>query len=171
MNGGLPAGLADPLHFPDAEVSGWLPALLLLALLWLLSRWWSRRRSPAGAAPSPAPAPPTAGDWLIEALGELRREHLARRTYRQGCHDLAALLRSHFERLGSDTVRLPWTRLTAREIRQQAGDLPATRFLSQLAALRFGRAEPSRDDLEGACRQAIDLVLGRRASRQGGEDG
>jgi hypothetical protein len=172
MDGGLPGGLADPLHFPDAAVTGWLPALLLLALLWLLSRWGSRRYLRTERAPSPpAPSSPVSHDPLLEALSKLRKRHLARKTYRRGCHELAVLLRGHFERLGSGAAaRLPWTRLTAREIRQRTGDLPAVRLLSHLAALRFGRDEPGRDDFEGAWRQATDLALGerrRRGRRQG----
>lgn len=168
VDGGLPNGLADPLHFPDAAVAGWLPALGLLTLLWLLSRWWSRRRSPAAALPAPpVPAPPMPRNALLEALDQLRRQHLGAKTYRQGCHELAALVRGHLERLGAGPLpRLPWTRLTAREIRRRAGDQPAARLLSQLAALRFGRAEPGRDDFEGAWRQATDLAAGGR-SRKG----
>ncbi len=161
----LPGGLAGPLHFPSPP--GWsLPAaavLLAAVLLWQLWRWLRRRAArPPAPVPSRPSAPPTPVG-IFELLGSLLRRHLTAGSYRAGCHELSGALRRHWEEQGlGGAARSRLTRLTAREARRQLGDRPAIRLLELLSQLQFGRSEPSRNDFEGACKLAAELVSGRK---------
>ena len=54
-----------------------------------------------------------------------------------------------------------FTRMTAREIQGRVGERPATRLLSLLSELQFGRRRPTRGDFRGACELATELVSKR----------
>jgi|GEM_PF-4687438 hypothetical protein len=164
--GVLPGELAGPLQFPNAAITRWpLLALLLAAALWMLYRWRRRRQTrdpePATATVRRTPAPPGQrgkGPTLGDLLRGLRDRFLASHQYRQGCHELTALLKRHFETSGVRGRRLPWTRMTAREIRSTTGEKAASQLLVQLSVLRFGRADPTRRAFERACHRAEQVV-------------
>ncbi len=166
----LPAGLADPLHLPKA-VAPWMVGcgclvLLLLAVLlvlWGLYRLGKRVKAKPRAAKPPPPPRARAGGIgsRIEALAE---EFTA--DPRQGCHQLAAMLRDHFE--ADRRERLD--HLTAREIGSRLGDGKIAKLLLQLAGLQFGRDEPSPRAFRGICRDARWLVEGQRGRRSSTQD-
>ena len=157
----LPADLAEPLHLlkpdPWATALGWLAALLLLTLLWMLYRRLRRRRAARPLPPVP-PSPPVAAVSGIEkSIDEIRRRY-SDADHRQGCHQLSAALREHYE----ETDRHRFSTLTVREVAAAIGDVALTRFLGLLADLQFGRREPSRDDFQGACELAVSVARSRR---------
>lgn len=165
----LPGPLAGPLHFPTPPSCAWLVVwFLLVAVLvgWLLRRLWRRyrrylasRRSPAA---SPPPPRPRGAFGIASAIATILDRHLARGSYRQGCHELSGALRTHWEERGLAEPAGPrLTRMTAREIRGRVGDRPATRLLALLSQLQFGRREPTGDDLRGACELATEVVSKR----------
>ncbi|MCG8461469.1 MAG: hypothetical protein MI919_34740 [Holophagales bacterium] len=162
----LPHAFGEPLHLlePDAPWP-WggliLSALLVLALRALLRR----RRVPAPAAAASAEPPPAeapAGDFL-EALIEARRRHARAGTLREGCHELAAILRSFFAGrapAGPDPAiaGLPVDRLTLRELGTRLGDPFTTSLFELLEDLRFRRRPPLGDDLQGVYDLAAEVV-------------
>ena len=161
----LPGPLAGPLHYPSPPSCAWLVVwfLLIAALVgWLARLLWRRFSRYLESRPRPQTRPPASrpSHWGIDsAIGSILHRHLGAGTYRQGCHDLSGALRRHWEERGLvRPARAPFTRMTAREIEGRVGDRPASRLLSLLSQLQFGRREPSRDDLQGACDLATELV-------------
>lgn len=170
FTGDLPGPLAEPLHFPNPALARW-PILALLAIAGL---WWLYRRSrraeegPAVTAPVARPRPERTG--LAQALYDLREQTLKSGNFREGCHQLASLLKSHFARTGfGSRERVPCTRMTAREIRQAVGKTAASRLLIRLEDLRFGKAEPVQGSFQQVCRRA-QKVTGAKARTVGGDD-
>ncbi len=166
----LPGPLAGPLHFPSPPSCAWLLVwLLLLAglLFWLGRLLWRRLRRALAARPArpvPPPPPPRSAGGIFSAIASILERHLRAESYRQGCHELSGALRRHWEESG--LVRPagpPFTRMTAREIAGRIGDRPATRLLSLLSALQFGRREPTRKDFQGVCELAAELVKERQS--------
>ena len=157
----LPAELAGPLEIPGAASSNlWQLVLAALVTLWLLIRPL-RGRKPvqmAPTAPPPPPAPVEIGS-IGQAIRALRKKHLASTLLRQGCHELSALLREHYEKAGLDDQRsAPITKLTALELRRRLGETPFTRLFVDLAALQFSSRLPSRKAFRHVCHWAIQLV-------------
>lgn len=167
----LPAPPAGPLHYPSPPSCAWLAVwLLLIAALaaWLARLLWRRWRRHLDALPPPqrrpaAPRRDRAG--IASAIAGIRDRHLEDGTYRLGCHELSGALRGHWEERGlARTTGQRFTRMTAREIEGRVGEHPATRLLSLLSELQFGRREPSRDDFQGACELAGELVAKKGAA-------
>lgn len=152
----LPAGLADPLHLSlpvPWKLLGVLAALLVASIVWVLLRRWlaRRRRAPRRSLPEPAPA---TAPGLAEAIDALRRRYRKSRAYRRACHELSALMRGSFEQ----STRRGYSTLTAGEMRSEIGDTRTVRFFGFLADLQFGRREPTRNDLDGACELALEVA-------------
>ena len=154
----LPAGLAEPLHlvnpYPYGKALAFLAALLLLALLWA---WWRRRRrsapsSPA-AAPPPIPPPPPAST-IEKAIAEIRLRYVETRRHREGCHELAEVLRTYYEK----ACGKPLSRLTVREIGTVLGDSAVTALFELLAEMQFRRRQPSSDEFSQICETATDVA-------------
>ena len=165
----LPGPLADPLHFPSPPSCAWLLVWFLLVaglLFWLGRLLWRRLRRYLESRPSPPKRPPArqrGGYGIISAIAAILERHLQSKSYRQGCHELSGALRKHWEERGLVQPAGPrFTRMTAREIEGRVGDRPATRLMSVLSELQFGRRKPTRKDLQGACDLATELVSKRR---------
>jgi hypothetical protein len=160
MSEELPRGLADPLHILE-PFPGWaraaIVAALLLALLWMLWRRWARRRRVPVAARSPRRVAPRL-DSIAEVIRRIRRRYPDAGSYRQGCHELSAVLRSFLER-GSPH---PFSILTAREIARALGEGEQTRLFDRLAELQFARRAPSRRDFRAICDLALEVVAAPR---------
>ena len=161
----LPGPMAGALHFPSPPSCAWLLVWVLLVtglLFWLGRLLWRRLRRALAARPAPPvphPAPPRGTGGIFSAIAAILERNLQAESYRQGCHELSGALRQHWEESG--LVRPagpPFTRMTAREIAGRVGERPATRLLSLLSALQFGRREPTRKDFQGACELAGELV-------------
>lgn len=156
MNG-LPGGLADPLHlsYPVPWTALMIFGLLLLfgILLALLLAWVRRPSTPP---PVPQPAAPARGVGIADAIEELRRRHGTSSSFRVGCHELALLLRRHFEQASGHE----YSTWTAGEMRRHVGDTALSRFFGFLADLQFGRRRPNQNDFDGACDLALDVARG-----------
>ena len=164
----LPGPLAGSLHFPSSPSGAWLLvwfALVAGLVFWLGRLLWRRLRRYLGARPSPPARPAARPRGLFgigSAIAAILDRHLQSESYRQGCHELSEALRTHWEQRGLIRPAGPrFTRMTAREIEGRVGDRPATRLLSVLSDLQFARREPSRDDFQGACELATELVAKR----------
>lgn len=164
----LPAGLADALHLMEPLPDGWkkwLVALLLLALLiaWLVWRRRQRRSPKIVVSPPPAlpsEAPPSTS--LSREIRRLRRRHRDTATRRQGCHELAELLR---EGLGQRWGRDLSTR-TGREIGELAKASAVAGLFTSLDVLRFAPWDPGRRAFDEAFDSA-ESTVGSHAWKQG----
>lgn len=174
FTGILPGELAEPLHFPHPGLARWpLLALLALAILWALYRRWLRRRSRARDAPvESAPKRPRReprgrkAPTFGQMLHALQKRILASRAYRDGCHDLAYMLKGYFESTGLGSGRrVRWTRMTAREVRRATGGVAASELLVKLSDLRFRRDEPTRGEFQQILRRA-QKVTGQKARKR-----
>lgn len=164
----LPGPLAGQLHFPSPPSCAWLLLWLLLIaglVFWLGRLLWRRLSRYLEARPKPAappPAPRRGAYGILSAIATILDRHLQSESYRKGCHELSGALRTHWEERGLVRPAGPrFTRMTAREIEGRVGERPATRLLSVLSQLQFGRQEPTREDLQGACDLATELVSKR----------
>ncbi len=167
----LPGPPAGPLHFPSPPSCAWLLVWMLVIaglLFWLGRLLWRRLRRYLESRPSPPRRPPArrkGAYGILSAISTILDRHLQAKTYRQGCPDLSEALRTHWEERGLVRPAGPrFTRMTAREIEGRVGDRPATRLMSMLSELQFGRGEPTGKDLQGACELATELV-----SKRGGK--
>ncbi len=149
----LPAPLADPLHI--LEPWPWRQALvwsLLVLALWLLARWWWRRRGTRRSDVEDWRSivlPP--GSSFEGELDAIRRRANASGVYRRACHELSKLLRITLERFSGRSLDA----YTSREIRRQLGDDEHTELLVMVSDLRFGRRAPTRGEFERACDSAL----------------
>lgn len=161
----LPADLAEPLHIlPPWSLLALLAAVLtmLLALALLL---WRRRavRQDAAAPPPvpPAPAPEAASPvTLAGAIEALQRRYLKTKAFRDGCHALAQLIKTHL----AGVTGLKVEEMTSAEIERawlddaRPGGARLGRFMTGLALQRYGRAEPRRRHFVAACEEARELL-------------
>lgn len=164
----LPHGLEEARHILDLEALRWaLWALAALVVVLLAYRWLRRLRQRAEVeppTPEPAPMPvPMSLPRVVTRILDLRDRHLSAGTFRQGCHELAALLRSHYESLWHEPLETKTAReirrLGARRIGAQGGGAPGHLF-GELEGLQFARREPTADDLETVCDLAADVTSG-----------
>ena len=162
---GLPYGLEDAQHILDLEQLKWalwaLAALTLAFLAHRLSRRLMRRSAPPTLGqdveePAPVPMPE-----IAKRIVSLRDRHLSEGTFRQGCHELAELLRGFYANLWSE----PLTTRTVREIQHtgerrtgaEEGGAPG-RLFGLLEGLQFSRRDPTADDFESVCDLASDVT-------------
>lgn len=161
----LPGDLADPLHLlePFPYKTLLVAAAVLGYLLWRLIRRLHRRKL---AAPQPAPrsvpAAAAAAAPIAERIEALWRRFRETGRFREGCHELAGLLRAQLEA----ERRRRFSSLTAGEIGRHLGDSPWSRLFSLLAGLQFGRRPPSRSDFQGVCELAAEVAGQRPAKRK-----
>ena len=113
--------------------------------------------------PALAPARSRGKYGIGSAIAAILDRHLQSKSYRRGCHELSGALRTHWEESGLVRRAGRFTRMTAREIHGRVGERPATRLLSLLSELQFGRRQPTRGDFKGACELATELVSKRGA--------
>ncbi len=170
--GPLPHGWTDALHVlepsPLDDARAWLVrALIVLALLaaWL---WWRRRRRRGSLAePAPPPAAVATTDAPMGFVEELRRRFDGTGRYREGCHELALALRTHW----SAQSNWPLVSRTAREIADVVRDREVVGLFERLAQLQYRRHPPGRGDFLAACDQATAAVGEGRPSRAPGATG
>ena len=152
----LPFGFTDALHIN--EPFPWRGIVFAFLLLWLLYRFIkSLRRERVVSAPPPS-APVRTRSRFAQEIQRLRKRYLSSKDFRAGCHELADLLRQHFE----SKRKHPFSVLTAREIERRVGDSAVSRLFSLLADLQFSRRPPSKSDFEGACDLALDVSKGKK---------
>ena len=168
----LPAPPADPLHILQpttllalAAVAAGLLAMLLL--LWLRHHLRRRARRAAPPPPTPATAPPARqpAAGIATRIRDLEEKILASKAFREGCHRLAMLIKTHLgQRTGIDVERMTSSEIERRfdddgEIDSRIGE-----FMTGLSRRRYGRAEPGRRDFVAACEEAR-LLLAAGESR------
>jgi hypothetical protein len=169
----LPYGLEETRHLLDLErvetVLWSLLGLLVALALRRLARAMGRR-TPATptAQPSSSVAATARVAGPVAAIQALRDEHATQGTFREGCHDLAAFLRDHFQAarhhpFAARTVAEIRRRLTGRGARKD-DDALVIQVFEQLETFQFRQEEPVAGDLDGVCQLAIAAVVGRAAA-------
>jgi len=159
----LPADLADPLHILHPipwQALTWLMLAALLAALWMLWRKLRNQQKPA-TAPSTAAGARRGAPGIQGIIDAIQQRYLDVDP-RDGCHELSAALRSHYEAASGK----PLSTSTVREIVAAIGDGSVPRLLGLLADLQFGRQEPTRSDFRGACEVARDVVSSKGALKK-----
>jgi hypothetical protein len=166
----LPEPLTEPLRlFPLGPVAWW-QVLLAGLLIWWLWRWAKKKPQPA-ATPQIPPQPsvpvspmPAQGSDFNARVHSLEAKYLESEDYREGCHQLAATVRTQLEK----DVRLEVEALTAVEMGQLFADPRIGRFSSELRDAQFGRAEPTREIFKNLCRDARHLFgVGKKYELRG----
>ena len=164
----LPHGLENARHILDLEdlrraLWALLALLALLVLTWLIRRLRKPARSQGaqkvtqtkkfGKNP-PVPA-------IALRITKLRERHLLTGTFRQGCHELAALLRGFYEDLWHESLTtstvLEIQRVGEKRIGMEDGGAPG-RLFGLLEGLQFSQRDPTVDDLEAVCDLASDVT-------------
>jgi hypothetical protein len=152
----LPEPLAAPVHIVPPwliQAAPWLllaAAFLALVLFWL---WWHRGDTDQPAyQPGEWPVPRVRGG-LAERLRELSRRFLELGQPREGCHALAAELKTHLEhRSGLDVEEM-----TVDEIRGRFRSRRVGEFMVDLRERQYGRTEPGDKDLEDLTDRAVQI--------------
>ena len=95
----LPNGIAPPVHMFDwrynQEVRNWiLLPILLLALYWLYRYFKNMQKEIQKRKPRPPVQP---AEVLKERIEIIQKNYSSNFQYRDGLHELSALMRSHFE--------------------------------------------------------------------------
>ncbi|MEM7586636.1 MAG: hypothetical protein AAF560_24820 [Acidobacteriota bacterium] len=167
----LPTSSAPPLYILPPTGLMMLAALtlafllaLLLALLWRLWKRRQRRRPAPAPAQKQAAAPPAPAASLSSAITELQKRTLRSKTFRDGCHALAVLVKKHLEQITGLGVE----EMTSRELQKTfAGGVRGDgridgerlgKFMTDLSARRYGREEPRTRDFVVACDAARSLL-------------
>ncbi len=157
----LPEPPADPLHILPPEILLMLlagVALLLLALAWLVLRRFLRRKPPATATPPPPVRKPeetgTPEAGFTVRIEAIERKYLKTKEFRDGCHVLAAAVKTH---LGQSTG-LDAERMTSPEIARAVKDQRVGRLMTDLSWRRYGRGEPRRKHFVEACARAREVL-------------
>lgn len=154
----LPHPITEALHI-DEPFPTWtlLVAALLLWALYRGYRYWRARAAAAPSEPVRAAPPPPEGERIVSVIEAIRQRTLEQHAYRAGCHQLAAALKEHFGR--SLSPERSFERMTASEIARRIGDGAVSRYFDLLSRLQFFRRPPSRNDFDGACDLALDVVV------------
>lgn len=161
----LPYSLEEAQHILDLEKLKWalwaLLALVLFLLAYRILHWLMRRAQPAKPQPKFVEPTPVPMPEIARSIVSLRDRHLSEGTFRQGCHELADLLRGFYANLWHEEV----TTKTVREIQiaserrtgAEDGGPPGWLF-GLLEGLQFSRREPTATDLEAVCDLASDVT-------------
>lgn len=161
----LPHGLEDAQHILDLEKLKWalsaLLALVILLLAYRVLRWLMRQAQPATSQPEVVEPTPVPMPQIARSILSLRTRHLTHGTFREGCHELAELLRGFYANLWREEV----TTKTVREIQivgerrtgAEEGGAPG-RLFGLLEELQFSRRDPTLDDFESVCDLANDVT-------------
>ena len=161
----LPRGLEEAQHILDLEtLKRALWTLLALALLFLAYRLFRRLRRFAAPAPprsearEPTPVPMPE---IARSIVSLRDRHLTQGTFRQGCHELAELLRGFYASVWGEAVATKTVReiqiVGERKLGHEDGGGPG-RLFGLLEGLQFSRRDPTSDDLEAVCDLAATVT-------------
>lgn len=168
----LPEPLLEPLPiFSLGPPIPWWQLLLAGLIAWGISRWLRKLKSvptsaPATALPPVPAAPPLAQMSEFAALLMSLEESFSRTgNFREGCHALAAAIRTHLEKQVGQEVEA----LTAVEMDKAFEDPRIGRFATELRDAQFGREEPTRDLFRRLIREARALFgAGQRHTLRGG---
>ena len=150
----LPEGLAEPLHvlpaWTAAALWGFVALLIVAALAYLIYRWYekyardrenrktfSRRESGFGK----------------RAITQLERRFIESGEIRQGCHELSARMKTHFEQ----KTALEIEEMTAEEMGRKLIGKPIKFFL-KLSSVQFQRNKPDERQFQDLCNQARSLL-------------
>ena len=156
----LPGPLADPLHILPPALLPLLFVLgsLLIGALFIAGVTFIGAQFRKGTVrPGPRPYISTA----LEQIDYIRREFSESAEYREGCHRLSLVMKTHFE----GVTGLPVEEMTAGEIRRTfAGPEPA-RFFGVLAGLQFLRGEPRPQEFEDICTYSKNVLRSIRKGR------
>ncbi len=155
----LPSPPADPLHIMPRALFILLLAgiaLLVLALLFLLLRYFALRRPrPVEEPPPPQLAPtPTPATGIGSRIRALEDEFLKTKQFREGCHILARVVKAHLGRSSGHPIE----RMTSPEIAIMVEDQRVGSFMTDLSRRRYGREEPRRRHFVKACAEARELL-------------
>jgi len=155
----LPGPLADPLHILPPALLPLLFVLgsLLIGALFIAGVTFIGSQFRKGAVrPGLRPHISTA----LEQIEYLQREFGKSAEYREGCHRLSLVMKTHFEGVTGRAVE----EMTAGEIRRTfAGSEPA-KFFGVLTGLQFHRGEPQPQEFEDICTYSKNVL---RSIRKG----
>ena len=160
----LPAGMADPLHILPPWTSlaltlGFL-ILLLVMLLWALVYYLTNRPQATDKLPS-EPARPYQGSAIDAAIDKIRLTHSELENYREGCHVLSAVIKTHIEKLtGLDVEEMSPSEIGAN-LKGNVGN-----FFSDLSILQFGRKEPTKNQFFSICDDSKKIAKARHGVRR-----
>ena len=145
----LPAPAADPLHILPPFMPlllGLAGAALLVSVgIWLLMYYFSTRQA---MTPRVRQHSRTA-DNVAAQIRAIQKRTNGTGEFREGCHELSFLLKSHFEQ----STGLQVEEMTPGEIARTLKG-PLVGFFGELSRLQFGRPEPEKTDFDRACRLA-----------------
>jgi hypothetical protein len=154
----LPEPLSEPLQmFTLGPPVSWWQLALAAVITWVFWRWLLKPRpvpAPVAAPPLPAVAPlPVQRSEFVTKLYALEGLYLESKDYREGCHALAALVRTYLEKQVGQEVEA----LTAVEMSTAFKDPRIGRFATELRDTQFARENPTRDLFRRLCREAKQL--------------
>lgn len=159
----LPEPLSEPLPmFTWGPPVVWWQLALAALLAWAVWRWLIKPRPVLPQVPVSGPALPAASvaevprSDFVTKLFEIERLFLESKDYREGCHALAALVRTYLEKQVNEEVEA----LTASEISTAFKDPRIGRFATELRDAQYGRESPTRDLFRRLCREAKSLFGG-----------
>jgi len=159
----LPAGLADPLHIlPPWSTIALTAALILLVvaiLIWAVAFFLSRRQ-PEGKFISEIAEPYRDGS-ISGKISKIRDEYTGSRDYRQGCHALSAVMKSHIEkRSGLDIEEMTPDEITV-SLKGNAG-----LYFEDLSELQFRKKNPLKREFVKACETSKKVAKNRHMPRK-----
>ncbi len=142
----LPNGIAPPVHMFDwrynQEVRNWiLLPILLLALYWLYRYFKNMQKEIQKRKPKP---PVQSPEVLKERLEIIQRNYSSNFQYREGLHELSALMRAHFE----SKTGIELEEMTTEEIVSRLKDKKITKFFVELTNLQFGKENPMKSEFD-----------------------
>ncbi len=142
----LPNGIAPPVHMFDwrynQEVRNWiLLPILLIAMYWLY-RYFKNRQKEIQKRKPRTPVQPA--EVLKERIEIIQKNYSSNFQYRDGLHELSALMRNHFE----SKTGIEIEEMTAEEIKSRIKDKKVSSFFSNLSELQFGKQNPMKSEFD-----------------------
>jgi hypothetical protein len=142
----LPNGIAPPVHMFDwrynQEVRNWiLLPILLITLYWLYRYFKNLQKEIQKRKPR---LPVHTADTLKEKIEIIQRNYSSNFQYRDGLHELSALMRFHFE----SKTGIEIEEMTAEEIKYRIKDKKVSNFFLNLSFLQFGKEEPMKSEFD-----------------------
>ena len=142
----LPNGIAPPVHMFDwrynQEVRNWiLLPILLLALYWLYRYFKNMQKEIQKRKPRPPVQP---AEVLKERIEIIQKNYSSNFQYRDGLHELSALMRSHFE----SKTGIEIEEMTSHEISKRIKDKKVGKFFYNLSSLQFGKENPMKSEFD-----------------------
>ena len=159
----LPAGISDPLHIlpPWSSIALVIAAIILIVaiLIWAIAYFLSKRIQ--HKKPPPELAAPYQDGSISGTINSIEKKYTKSREYREGCHVLSAVMKSHIEKKSGVEIEEMTPDEIILSLKSNAG-----LYFEDLGTLQFRKKNPLKKEFVNACESSKKTAKNRHRARK-----